>query len=567
MSPSSLPDFVPPSPGAWELEQTHVTRPVSPYTAEIFPGGVQRGFTDGTRNYGSLVEYIDLCVVNGFLYSTIRAVAAPKNATGLPPKPLFKAMRWLHPEFRRRVARSERIWDERPWRDEVRQWREEVKPGIASRARAFLAEDLSGMTDAQLVDFLQRTKAFAHETIYWHHRFNMCAMIPLGDFLAHVMDWTGLPPTEILKVVRGLSPASAGAVDELAAVRAALRADAEAMMLLLGSSAPATIVDGLAARPGAAGDAVRAYLDLVGLRIIGAYDPCERHAREQPELLVKILRTAVTGDPVTMEATATQAVSTLRAKIPAGHQARFDALLEEVRATFAIRDERALHGDAVGSGVARCGLLEAGRRLTARGLLRDPQHAVNATVDELASLLVGGVGPSADVVAERHRYRLETPLSAAPQFIGIPPFPPPPAEWLSGGARRLHRATMLVLDLMFQTRKGDAAPAGARALKGFGVSPGIYEGPARVIRRLEELETVQQGEVLVTASTSPTFNVVLPLVGAIVTERGGALCHAAIVAREFGLPGVVGCPGALDAISTGTRVRVDGATGDVQVLR
>ena len=55
---------------------------------------------------------------------------------------------------------------------------------------------------------------------------------------------------------------------------------------------------------------------------------------------------------------------------------------------------------------------------------------------------------------------------------------------------------------------------------------------------------MQQGEVLVATSTGPTFNVVLPLIGALVTERGGVLSHAAIVSRGYGLPGVVGCVGA-----------------------
>jgi pyruvate,water dikinase len=72
--------------------------------------------------------------------------------------------------------------------------------------------------------------------------------------------------------------------------------------------------------------------------------------------------------------------------------------------------------------------------------------------------------------------------------------------------------------------------------------------------------------VLVTRNTSPYFNVVLPLLGAIVTDRGGQLCHAAIVAREYGIPGVVGTREATTVIPDGARVRVDGTTGEVTVL-
>jgi pyruvate,water dikinase len=72
--------------------------------------------------------------------------------------------------------------------------------------------------------------------------------------------------------------------------------------------------------------------------------------------------------------------------------------------------------------------------------------------------------------------------------------------------------------------------------------------------------------VLVTQGTNAAFNVVLPLLGAIVTDRGALLSHAAIVAREYGIPGVVGTREATRAIRDGARVRVDGTRGRVEVL-
>jgi pyruvate,water dikinase len=120
-----------------------------------------------------------------------------------------------------------------------------------------------------------------------------------------------------------------------------------------------------------------------------------------------------------------------------------------------------------------------------------------------------------------------------------------------------------MLATMFAAREGQSS---GRHLKGFGASPGVYEGPARVVADVGQLSSVQPGEVLVTTSTGPTFNVVLPLIGAIVTERGGALSHAAIVAREYGLPATVGCVGATGAVRTGMRVRVDGEKGELWIL-
>ena len=97
-------------------------------------------------------------------------------------------------------------------------------------------------------------------------------------------------------------------------------------------------------------------------------------------------------------------------------------------------------------------------------------------------------------------------------------------------------------------------------------APGVYEGPARLIAGPAEFGRIQQGDVLLTPSTTEAFNILLPLLGAIVTDNGGLLSHSAIVAREYGIPGVVGTREATDRIADGTRVRVDGAAGEVTVL-
>ena len=101
----------------------------------------------------------------------------------------------------------------------------------------------------------------------------------------------------------------------------------------------------------------------------------------------------------------------------------------------------------------------------------------------------------------------------------------------------------------------------AHKVRGLGVSPGTYEGTARVIRDTSEFGRIEPGDVLVTNSTTTAFNIVLPLLGAIVTDRGGLLSHAAIVAREYGIAGVVGCTDATRVLPDGALVRVDGAAG------
>ena len=100
---------------------------------------------------------------------------------------------------------------------------------------------------------------------------------------------------------------------------------------------------------------------------------------------------------------------------------------------------------------------------------------------------------------------------------------------------------------------------------GLGVSTGRYQGRARLVRGAEDFEKIVSGDVLVARTTTPTYNVVLPLLGAIVTDRGAALSHAAIVAREFGIPAVVGTSDATLRIPDGAQVMVDGDRGIVTI--
>ncbi len=103
-------------------------------------------------------------------------------------------------------------------------------------------------------------------------------------------------------------------------------------------------------------------------------------------------------------------------------------------------------------------------------------------------------------------------------------------------------------------------------LHGIPVSPGVYEGTARVISGPSDFERLLPGDVLITKNTSAAFNVVLPILGALVTDRGGLLSHAAIVSREYGIPGVVATKTATRTIPDGARVRVDGTAGTVSLI-
>jgi pyruvate,water dikinase len=113
-----------------------------------------------------------------------------------------------------------------------------------------------------------------------------------------------------------------------------------------------------------------------------------------------------------------------------------------------------------------------------------------------------------------------------------------------------------------QTPDGPAT----NTITGIAGSPGVVDGSARVILEVDQLADVQDGEILVAPFTSTSWTPVFGLIAAAVTDAGGVMCHAAIVAREYGLPAVLGTGSATKQIATGDLIRVDAANGIVTII-
>jgi pyruvate,water dikinase len=116
-------------------------------------------------------------------------------------------------------------------------------------------------------------------------------------------------------------------------------------------------------------------------------------------------------------------------------------------------------------------------------------------------------------------------------------------------------------------RSGHDHPGAGDSLNGFAGSPGLVEGAARVILHAEQLGQLEPGDILVAPTTSPSWTPVFGMIAAAVLDTGGIMSHAAIIAREYGLPAVVGTGTATKRIRTGDRLRVDGGNGRVTILQ
>ena len=539
--------FEPPNDGTWELDTTHQTRPVSWFIKSPLVSGFPRGFAEGLARYGLLLGRYDVAVIGGFMYAQLLPFGAGGSAT---PE-----------QMQARIATSARAFTERFWREDLAQWDAEVKPGAVAAHRAVQAVDPAALSDRELAEHVGRCRDHLETMIELHHRYSAPSLMATGDFLAGAAQWSGATAGELMELLRGTSAISIGfASAELDTLADTVAACDATRAVLSSPDDPETVLNALTADPDA-GPGARAYLDAIRYRSIG-YDVSEPSAGELPAMLVGAIQAAVASrktEPDDGDA----ALTAIRERVPAEHLAEFDDRLHEARLANRLRDERATYSDGWAVGLARRALLEAGRRLAARGTLADPEHAVDADAAELAALLRGESGPTAEQVAERFRRRTSRTVDDAPPLLGPPPSPPPPLEALPEPARR---ATLAVNAAMANLFGVPDTPNSATVLRGLAVNTGVYEGPARLVADGTDFDRVQRGDVLVTRMTTPYFTVVLPLLGAIVTDRGGQLSHAAIVAREYGIPGIVGTREATRTIPDGARVRVDGRSGEVRLL-
>ena len=533
--------FEPPGPGPWNLDAVHHPRPVTRYWQEMHPEPFRRGTHEFMAYYGMLLEALEVQYVNGFAYHQMSP--APDD------------------EIPQRFARAEEVWERKVWREQLREWDETFKPAAIATHRELQSIDPGALSDDALVAYLVRCRDHHSQMIFQHMRFTGSAMLPVGDLLAHLGSWTDVAPAEVLGMMRGAEPVSAGASGELHRLIAAITKDAAARALFDSDGDPGKTLSELRTFDGEVGTAMSAYLDLVGCRLLDGFDISGRYALELPDALLRAMRLSVEGAG-NETADVDALTADIRGQVPDQHRAEFDELVGEARLMYRLRDERGVFSDIWASGIMRRAALAAGRRLEGRDRVHDAEHFVDAGFDEMCALVTGAGGPSADELAARFENRSSRTAKEAPASLGPPAPPPPDPSGLPPGVARVMHAVGIALGELF----GSSEEAHEEnLLRGLAASGGMYEGPARRVSGPAEFDRIVQGDVLVTESTTEAFNILLPLLGAIVTDSGGLLSHSAIVAREYGIPGVVGTRDATDRIPDGTRVRVNGDAGEVTV--
>jgi pyruvate,water dikinase len=511
------------------------------YWQETHPPAFKKGTNDFARFYGLLIDGIQIGYVNGFGYNQV----LPAREAELPE----------------RFKRAEQVFPQKLWREQLRDWDEKCKPASIVTHRELQAVDPDALSDAELVAYLTRCRDHHSAMIAQHMRFTAGTLLPTGDFLAQVGDWTALPQSELVGLMRGSAEVSAGGSEEMQRLKRAFAQDPAAREVLASGDEPSKVLATLRSRGGEAGAAIFGYLDLVGNRLIDGFDIAEPTVLELPDALVRAIHIAVSGEAQAESPDAR--IAEVRAQVPAPNQTGFDELLGEARLTYRLRDERGIYSDIWASGLMRRAALAAGRRVASRGRIATPQLMLEATLDEMCALVRGVEGPSGEELAKRAEHRATYTAKDAPPFLGPPKPPPADLAALPPQVARVARAISISLGHLFGSSQ---AQHEEKILYGLAASKGVYEGPARRVSGPSQFGRIVKGDVLITESTTEAFNILLPLLGGIVTDNGGLLSHAAIVAREYGIPGVVGTREATERIADGVLVRVDGDAGEVALL-
>jgi pyruvate,water dikinase len=213
-----------------------------------------------------------------------------------------------------------------------------------------------------------------------------------------------------------------------------------------------------------------------------------------------------------------------------------------------VQENHNFYIDQMNTVLMRLPVLEIGRRLTAAGAVNDPNDAFMLTVTEAQDAVLTPDGALTALVAQRKEELAHWSRIVPPAFIGTQP-----AEQLRDD----------VTDRFWGLNHEPSRDP--KVITGKGASRGLVTGPAKVVRSLAEADKLEQGDVLVCEMTMPPWTPLFSTVSAVVADSGGVLSHCAIVAREYGIPCVVGTRVGTQRIKDGQILTVDGSKGIVRI--
>ncbi|HUP85020.1 MAG TPA: PEP-utilizing enzyme [Acidimicrobiales bacterium] len=494
----------PPGAGRWDSDPVHWPKPAARLAQAPFVNGTREGLGRAFARHGLPFRTLDMAFVNDVLFQRIVLCDAD--------------------ELERRAPIATHARDVEQWRTDAERWRTTVKPRRLAVNLALQDVDPLELDEASYVKYLRDLTTELQAAIDEHMDL-VCIGDVIGRLLLAGEPW-GIANADLLALLAGSSPGSTEAA-----------ASARAIATMLRGAVVTSLVEARAVSDDVR-HAIDAHVRLHGWRMLDSYGPDGTTLAERPELLLRTIVSVLDRPVVDVAALERQ----IRRRVPPKDRTRFDELLADARDAYGVRDDNEGLTLLWPMGLLRRALLAATRRLGRDAFVLD--------LDEIESLLLERGGPSIDEVADRVRRR-EVAAAAIPSTIGVD-----------------HEVAPDIPAAILPSLAAAEAAWGAELVAGDAVGIGIgklpYTGRACVCAdAASALDELAPGDVLITSTTTSAFNAVLTIAGALVVEAGGPACHAALVARELGLPAVVGLADATTRFRTGDLVTVDPATGSV----
>ncbi|TMC45783.1 MAG: hypothetical protein E6J23_04000 [Chloroflexi bacterium] len=516
----------------WRRDDAHVTQVITPLAIEYTRHGANYGMRRRDEELGSPV-LMRLESFNGRNYSGSQALRPPDEIAVHQREALAKRR-----SLARRVPRD---WDERylPELNEHYVW-----------MRALSLDRSSGPEAASAWDDLWRR----HRRAWRIHMLVTAGAYTVMDELAEVYEaLVGGSQADAFALTQGLARTLQQLENDLHDLTTAARTSAAvAEAMARGAS-----FEELRSRDPSFDDAVREFL-----RVHGEAGASGDHFgsvswADDPTLLIRAVaqRLRMSGEDPRVR----QAGLRARAGEIAAHArktladrpddlARFEEVFAAARGAGPLTEEHNYWLDRRNHANVGRAARTFGARLVSDGVIKNREEIFLLYLDEVRDALRAPRDLST-LIVERENEQAEWRRMEAPETIGQPDAAGP------------SRSTP-IWHLLYREAQDDPA----RALRGAPASAGIARGPARLVRNLEEFAKFQRGDVLVCQSSNVSWIPLFTSAAAIVTEVGGPLSHAAVVAREFGIPAVVGTSVALSTLVDGELLEVDGSAGMVRRL-
>lgn len=545
----------------WIRADENYTSPVRPLEFSVWAPRLEASAMAVFAEIGAPIETMRYKSIGGWVYSRlVPPLDQAKDDQPSPPAWLFGLLTRVVPSFRRKLRTAALVWRSDFGGQVADEWETGGRSRMRARARELRTVDRRLLDDEGLARHFENVLNHLQEASDVHMRLPAVAtFLPTGHLGVLCERLLGWSPEQTLRLVQGYTSVT-DVADDVGVLVDAVANDEAAVRLL--HENPVGMLD----LGGEAGEMLRSHLDRHGHQMVGM-DLAHPTWAEDPRPFLAIVRTRMDRpDTIRTDRQSVAAVDELQARRLLADRpkdlAEFERALAAARRGIGYGDDTEF--DVLGAfALVRYVALEAGYRLSERGILARPDDIFFVREDELLGLLRGG---PLDVDIERRRGEyLWAKGHRGPKRYGPEPVSPPSMRWTPKAARPFLEAMIWAIDKMAGAPVNDTGSYGV--LAGTAASPGRATGTVRVIRDPSEFPLVQPDDVLVCPSTVAAWSVVFPLVSAIVTEVGGPLSHPGILSREFGIPAVLGVEDATIKLQTGQLVTVDGTTGRVKVER